>query len=140
VISIKSQEILGKIHLCENQIIDVIEKYNNKRAVVKKEIEKNDFNTKINEIKYKMSGIRRNLKDLNNKTPEWKIKKKKFKIQLKNLKKEIRTLSKKKSTILKEKLKAIKKERQIKVRILRNEIKGLKIQLVAFKKDELTSR
>lgn len=36
------------------------------------------------------------------------------------------------------KLKAIKKERQIKVRMLRNEIKGLKMQLVAFKKDELT--
>lgn len=139
MIKIKSQEILGKIHLCENQIIDVIEKCNNKRAVVKKEIE-NDFNTKINEIKYKMSAIRRNLKDLNNITPEWKINKKKFKIQLKNFKKEIRTLSKKKSTILKEKLKAIKKERQIKVKILRNEIKGLKMQLVAFKRDELTSR
>ena len=41
---------------------------------------------------------------------------------------------------LKEKLNGIKKERQIKVRVLKNEIKGLKMQLVAFKKDEMTSR
>ncbi|MFW9877001.1 MAG: hypothetical protein ACFFG0_28230 [Candidatus Thorarchaeota archaeon] len=80
--------------MCENQFIDVIEKYNNKRAVVKKEIE-NKFNPKINEIKSKMSAIRKDLKNLNDKTPEWKIKKKKFNIQLKDLKKEIRTLSKK---------------------------------------------
>ena len=123
------EDINSQINRKQNEITKCEETTIKKEAYIKNRTNE-EFDPKIIKIESEMKAEQIKLDQVNKKIEQWNSKKKELQIIIKDLKKKFDNLKKEKNKYLSSQLKAINKEKNIKIKALKEEIKELEKELV----------
>ena len=118
------------INCKQNEIIKCEETTIKKEAYIKNRTNE-EFDPKIIEVESEIKAEQIKLDDVNKKIEQWNSKKKELQTIIKDLKKKYDNLKKEKNTYLSSQLKAITKDKNIKIKAIKEEIKHLEKELIA---------
>ena len=114
----------------QNEITKCEETTIKKEAYIKNRTNE-EFDPKIIEVESEIKAEQIKLDDVNKKIEQWNSKKKELQTIIKDLKKKYDNLKKEKNKYLSSQLKAITKEKNIKIKSIKEEIKELEKELMA---------
>ena len=114
----------------QNEITKCEETTIKKEAYIKNRTNE-EFDPKIIEVESEIKAEQIKLDDVNKKIEQWNSKKKELQTIIKDLKKKFDNLKKEKNKYLSSQLKAITKEKNIKIKSIKEEIKELEKELMA---------
>lgn len=124
------EDINSQINCKRNEITKLEETTIKKEAYIKNRSNE-EFDPKIIEIESEIKAEQIKLDEVSKKIEQWNSKKKELQIIIKDLKKKYANLKKEKNKYLNSQLKAITKEKNGKIKVIKEEIKDLEKELIA---------